>query len=71
MRPAPALAVPCDTPRLPNDTVSKLAVVLLGSDTPENRDLIIKSNPSLRQNPDHLVAGQTYWIDAPTADAGR
>lgn len=53
----------------PGDTVTKLAIALLGSDTPANRDLIIKSNPSLKQDPDHLVAGQTYWIAAPIADA--
>ncbi len=53
----------------PGDSVSKLAVVLLGSDTPANRDLVTKSNPSLKKDPDHLVAGQTYWIAAPTADA--
>jgi hypothetical protein len=53
----------------PGDSVSKLAVVLLGSDTPANRDLITKSNPSLKNDPDHLVAGQTYWIAAPVADA--
>ncbi|MBC8107316.1 MAG: LysM peptidoglycan-binding domain-containing protein [Anaerolineae bacterium] len=52
----------------PGDTVTKLAIALLGSDTPANRDLIIKSNPSLKQDPDHLVAGQTYWIAAPTAE---
>ena len=52
----------------PGDTVSKLAVVLLGSDTASNRELIINSNANLKQNPDHLVAGQTYWIAAPTAD---
>jgi hypothetical protein len=51
---------------LPGDTVSKLAIALLGSDTPANRDLIVRSNPSLKQDPDHLVAGQTYWIGAPT-----
>ena len=51
------------------DTVSKLAVVLLGSDTSTNRDLIIKSNASLKQDPDHLVAGRTYWIAAPTIAA--
>jgi hypothetical protein len=51
---------------LPGDTVSRLAVALLGSDTPANRDLIVRSNPSLKQDPDHLVAGQTYWIAAPT-----
>ncbi|MBA3269239.1 MAG: LysM peptidoglycan-binding domain-containing protein [Acidobacteria bacterium] len=50
------------------DTVSSLATALLGSDTPANRELIIKSNPSLKQDPDQLTAGQTYWIAAPTAD---
>ena len=53
----------------PGDNVSKLATALLGSDTVANRDVIINSNPSLKQDPDHLVAGQTYWISAPTADA--
>jgi phage tail protein X len=52
---------------LPGDTVSKLAVALLGSDTPANRDLIVKTNASLKLNPDHLVAGRTYWITVPTA----
>jgi hypothetical protein len=51
----------------PGDTVSKLATVLLGSDTQANRDAIIQNNRSLKQDPDHLVAGQTYWISAPTA----
>lgn len=49
------------------DTVSKLAVSLLGSDTPANQELIVQSNPSLKRDPDHLVAGRTYWIAAPTA----
>jgi len=48
------------------DTVSKLATVLLGSDTKANRQAIIDNNRSLKQDPDHLVAGQTYWISAPT-----
>jgi phage tail protein X len=52
----------------PGDTVTKLAIALLGSNTPANRDLITKSNPSLKQDPDHLVAGQTYWIAAPITD---
>jgi phage tail protein X len=51
------------------DSVSKLAIVLMGTDTQANRDLIIKNNPSLKKNPDHLTAGETYWIEAPTADA--
>ena len=54
---------------LPGDTVSKLAVALLGSDTPANRDLIVKTNASLKLDPDHLVAGRTYWIAVPTAAA--
>jgi len=51
------------------DTVSKLATVLLGSDTRANRDLIVGSNFSLKQDPDRLVAGVTYWIPAPVRDA--
>ncbi len=51
----------------PGDTVTTLAIRLLGSDTQEARDKIINNNPSLKQNPDHLVAGQTYSIPAPTA----
>jgi len=49
------------------DNVSTLAAALLGSDTKENRDAIVNSNPSLKQDPDRVVAGQTYWIPAPTA----
>ncbi len=51
------------------DSVSKLAIVLLGSDTPANRDLIFQSNVGLRENPDRLIAGRTYWIVAPTEAA--
>jgi hypothetical protein len=49
------------------DNVSKLAAVLLGSDTQANRDAIISNNASLKSNPDRVVAGQTYWIPAPAA----
>ena len=55
----------------PGDTVSKLAARLLGSDTAANRDVIVKSNPSLKKDQDHLVAGQTYWITAPIADSKK
>jgi len=51
------------------DSVTTLAIALLGSDTPAARDAIINNNPSLKQNPDRLIAGQTYWIPAPTAPA--
>jgi hypothetical protein len=51
------------------DTVSKMAIQLLGNDTQETRDLIIKNNPSLKKDPDRVIAGQTYWIPAPSASA--
>jgi len=54
----------------PGDTVSTLAVALLGSDTKENRAAIINNNKSLEADPDHVVAGQTYWITAPTGIQG-
>jgi hypothetical protein len=50
------------------DTVSKLAAALLGGDTRANRESIINDNPGLRDDPDHLVAGQTYLITAPLAE---
>lgn len=53
----------------PGDTVSRLATVLLGSDTRANRELILRSNYSLKQNPDRLVAGVTYWVAAPVPAA--
>jgi hypothetical protein len=51
------------------DSVTTLAIALLGSDTRAARNTIIASNPSLKLDPDYLVAGQTYWIPAPTAAA--
>jgi hypothetical protein len=49
------------------DTVSRLAEVLLGSDTQANRDAIINNNASLKNDPDRVATGQTYWIPAPAA----
>ena len=49
------------------DTVSTLAVVLLGGDTPANRAAIVGHNESLVRDADHVVAGRTYWVTAPTA----
>jgi hypothetical protein len=51
----------------PGDTVSTLAVALLGSDTPANRAAIVDHNKSLVKDADRVVAGRTYWITAPTA----
>jgi hypothetical protein len=50
------------------DTVTSLAVALLGSDTKSNRDTIINTNPTLKSNPDRVIVGQTYWIPAPVAE---
>jgi hypothetical protein len=49
------------------DTLGKMATELLGSDTAENRDLILSKNANLRNNSDRVIAGQTYWIPAPQA----
>jgi nucleoid-associated protein YgaU len=51
------------------DTVSKMAIQLLGSDSQAARDAIINSNPTLKKDPDRVIAGQTYFIPAPTASA--
>ncbi|HWE04678.1 MAG TPA: LysM peptidoglycan-binding domain-containing protein [Tepidisphaeraceae bacterium] len=51
----------------PGDSVTTLAIQLLGGDTQETRDAIINNNPSLKRDPDRVVAGRTYWIPAPTA----
>jgi len=49
----------------PGDSLSKMAVKLMGANTRANRDAIVRANPSLRQNPDRVIAGQSYVI--PTA----
>jgi hypothetical protein len=49
------------------DSVTTLAIKLLGSDTQEARNTIINNNPSLKRDPDRLIAGQTYSIPAPMA----
>jgi nucleoid-associated protein YgaU len=50
------------------DSVSRLAVRFLGSDTRANRDAILAVNPTLQKNPDIIVLGRTYVIPAaPTA----
>jgi hypothetical protein len=51
------------------DTLGKIALQLLGSDTPENRERILSKNADLRKSPDHVVSGQSYWIPAPEASA--
>lgn len=46
----------------PGDTISQIARRELGADTRVNRDAIFRLNPSLRNNPQLLRAGQTYMI---------
>jgi hypothetical protein len=47
------------------DTVGTLAGALLGDDTQANRNAIVKANPSLKPDPDHMEAGKAYKIPAP------
>jgi len=53
------------------DTLTSMAVTLLGSDSTATRQLIINTNPSLKIDPDKVVAGQIYTIPAPHSDAQR
>jgi len=58
----------------PGDSLSKMALKLMGANTRANRDAIVRANPSLRQNPDRVIAGQSYVIptaagNAPAAQA--
>ena len=56
-----------------DDTLSKMAGRFLGANTKANRDLIVRANPSLQQNPDKIVTGRTYLIPSATevAAAGQ
>ena len=49
----------------PGDTVSRMAAKFLGGNTRPNRDAIVRANPSLRNDPNKVIVGQTYVI--PTA----
>lgn len=59
----------------PGDSLSKIAARFYGRSTPESRALLIKANPSLKDNPNLVVAGRTYLIpeqsvsDAPAIQA--
>lgn len=46
----------------PGDSLSKMAGKFLGSNTKANRERIIAANPTLKANPDVIVAGRTYVI---------
>ncbi|MDQ3440130.1 MAG: LysM domain-containing protein [Planctomycetota bacterium] len=53
------------------DTISQLAIALLGADSKANRDAIVAANGSLQSNPDRVLTGQAYSIaSSATAVAG-
>jgi nucleoid-associated protein YgaU len=48
----------------PGDTLNKMAARLMGANTKANRDAIIAANPSLKDDPNKIIAGRTYLIPA-------
>ena len=52
------------------DSLGKIASRFYGSSAKPLRDAIVAANPSLKQNPDRILAGQTYTIPAIETTAG-
>jgi nucleoid-associated protein YgaU len=48
----------------PGDSLGKIAAKFYGSSAKPLRDAIVAANPSLKANPDRILAGQTYTIPA-------
>jgi nucleoid-associated protein YgaU len=46
----------------PGDSVSRMAARYLGGNTKVNRDLIVRANPSLQNDPNKVIVGKTYMI---------
>jgi nucleoid-associated protein YgaU len=46
------------------DTVSRMASKFLGANSRTNRQAIINANPSLQEDPDKVIVGDTYAIPA-------
>jgi LysM repeat protein len=44
------------------DNVSRMAARLMGGNSRANRQALIDANPSLQQDPDRVIVGQTYMI---------
>lgn len=61
---SPVPVVPASKPyvAVKGDSLSKMARLHLGSDTPANRSAITALNPDLLSNPDRIVVGKTYLI---------
>jgi nucleoid-associated protein YgaU len=46
----------------PGDTLSRMAAKLLGANTKKNRQAIIAANPTLQDDPNKIIAGESYTI---------
>jgi nucleoid-associated protein YgaU len=58
----PAVASPSKYKAQPGDSVSRMAAKFLGSSSVENRQAIVDANPSLQDDPDRVIVGQSYVI---------
>ncbi len=51
------------------DSVSRIASRMMGGNTSANRDALINANPSLKADPNKIIAGRTYVIPAAGSSA--
>ncbi len=59
---SPAVVSPSKYKAQPGDSVSRMAAKFLGSSSVENRQAIVDANPSLQDDPDRVIVGQSYVI---------
>jgi len=50
----------------PGDSVSKMASRLMGANNKQNREAILNANPTLKADPDKVIAGKSYVIPGTT-----
>jgi nucleoid-associated protein YgaU len=62
--PTPPAAGPRQYKAQAGDTVSRMASKFLGANSRTNRQAIINANPSLQEDPDKVIVGDTYAIPA-------
>lgn len=53
----------------PGDSLSRMASKLMGSNSKDNRQAIIDANPSLKADPNKVIAGKKYLIPIPGGSA--
>jgi LysM repeat protein len=71
--PPPLAAAPAGSKQYkaePGDSLSKMALKLMGSNTKANREAIIAANVSLQANPNMVIVGRAYIIPAAGAAPG-